>query len=122
VPAANHSFLGYADVTKNLRMDFKARNTALHLRAEVVEKGASERMRAIQALSYGYGTGSQATLSALLLASLGGPLEQPISDRRKTEEPDIKKLPEATVGAIAMPMQSSANDNEHGVAKVNVVN
>ena len=91
-------------------MTVETDKTCQHLRDQLVMKGEQERLRAMQALSYGYGTGSKAALATLLKAALGG---APHTDELLVAESDENKQPGAAslMGQIAEPMQHSANDS-----------
>jgi len=90
-------------------MTIEMERTARHLRSKALQEGSEERMRALQALSYGYGTGSHANLARMLLATLGGNTPSDI----QLKQPDLDSINLAairTVGKVAQAMQASAND------------
>lgn len=86
-------------------MTFRSDKTCQHLRAEILGKGAEERMRVVQALSHGYSTGSKEAIAQMLLASLSGV-------QSDTADVDISALSPIAVGHVADAMQASANDPE----------
>lgn len=90
-------------------MPIETDKTSQHLRDQLVVRGEQERLRAMQALSHSYGTGSKAALATLLKAALGGVQG---SDELLVPESDVTpatNLP-TVFGQIAEPMQPSAND------------
>jgi hypothetical protein len=91
-------------------MSINIEKTAEHLRKQLLEKGAEERHRAIQALSSNYLNDSRASLANMLLASLGGRVDA-------TSGFTVGMSPPAFVGKVAPAMQASSNDPEHGETK-----
>lgn len=90
-------------------MTFKMEKTGKHLRATALHEGAEERMRALQALSYGFNTGSHSALARMLLATLGGSA----SSQDLLTLPDMenaKGSAQIKTGQVAHAMQESAND------------
>ncbi|MFK7995516.1 MAG: hypothetical protein AB8B87_15380 [Granulosicoccus sp.] len=100
-------------------MTFESDKTGRHLRAKALHEGSEERMRALQALSHGYGVGSQAALAKLLLATLGG---SGLSDEGMATEGAVHAYQNATAATmqVAQPMQSSANDTYHPVKEATI--
>lgn len=96
-------------------MKVKTTKTGQHLREQVQKEGRQARMRAIQALSSGYGLGSEAVLANLLLAALGGNEVDESAVHPKvrlvTQPGDMKP---ALFGEVAPPMMQSANDDDFG--------
>ncbi|MFK7858084.1 MAG: hypothetical protein AB8B64_04670 [Granulosicoccus sp.] len=93
-------------------MTIETRMTGQYLRSVALHEGAGERMRALQALSHGYGTGSNAALARLLLASLGGKdlsFELSVPPGITYSENGTT----GTIGQIAQPLQECANDPQH---------
>lgn len=91
-------------------MPLETDKTRQHLREQVLMQGEQERLRAMQALSHSYGTGSKAALATLLKAALGGvrgasELLVPESGMNS----QAKRL--AVFGQVAEPQQPSANDS-----------
>jgi len=102
-------------------MSFETEKTRQHLRDQLVTLGEQERLRAMQALSCNYGTGSKAALATLLRAALGGVDES--SEQQSSEQAVLESDANTTArrpflsGQIAEPMQSSANDPVFGVVE-----
>jgi len=96
-------------------MSFKSGKTGQHLRAQALEAGKQERMRALQALSHQYGTGSRAILAEVLLATLGGESADnsegdSVALNGVISTDDIRFV---AMGQVADSMHDSANDAEH---------
>lgn len=91
-------------------MPFEADKTRQHLRERIVAQGEQERLRAMQALSHSYGTGSKAALATLLKAALGGVQGDDqllVSELEMSTEGKMH----SRVGTVAEPLQNSANDS-----------
>ena len=90
-------------------MPLESKKTRQHLRDQVVIQGEQERLRAMQSLSHGYGTGSKAALASLLMAALGG---ANVVDELLVDESDEGRQPKAVtlMGQVSKPMQNSSND------------
>ena len=86
-------------------MPLESEKTRQHLRDQWVMQGKEERLRAIQALSYGYGTGSKAALATLLKAALGG-----VNGSGEESGVEITANLPTLMGQVAEPMQHGAND------------
>ena len=104
-------------------MTVESGKTGQHLRDQVVELGKEERLRAMQALSGAYLNDSRAALSGLLLAALGGPLSEGVSqdDSARVEmsaggEP--APLAPLMVGEVMASMQPCANDEHHDTTEL----
>jgi hypothetical protein len=89
-------------------MTFQSDKTGEHLRSQALQQGTEERMRAVQALSHGYGTGSKAAIASLLLATLGG-------TKSDVERGVVNQPVGMFHGVVAEPMQASANDESYAV-------
>lgn len=98
-------------------MSFKTEKTGKHLRSMVVEKGTEERMRAMQALSHHYGTGSSATLAKLLMATLGHESDEP-SAAETGITAGLVHSRNLVVGQVAEPMLNGANDSDYAGQQV----
>lgn len=93
-------------------MTFESEKTGQYLRAKALKEGAEDRVRALQALNHGYGTGSHAALAKMLLATLGGKTLDSAQIEDAVELPDT--VP-AVITQVAHSMQQSANDSDYQV-------
>lgn len=95
-------------------MAFESEKTGRYLRAKTLNMGVEERMRALQALNHGYGTGSNASLAKMLLATLGGQISDTGPVVANTQEyAGQTAIAFGVIQQVAQTMQRSANDDTH---------